>query len=181
MRRVTIFAASLVLALAAALVIAPPGLPEEQTCERGDESTEAVLPGVVLTWDSSFLSADGPDSGSYTLTVSVTNSGGSSEGVSIDDLELTHTTPRPRGQGPEATASASGLPVTVSPGETESFGVSGTYELVETDEGKKANLHFQASGEGSESAESFALGINAHVIAAGAQESGSARCLGLPL
>jgi hypothetical protein len=87
--------------------------------------------------------------------------------VTITDLELTHTTPRPRGRGPAATGEAQGLPITVAPGETKSFTVTGTYELVQTDEGKKANLHFTAFGNGVESGESFELGINTHFRAPG--------------
>ena len=43
--------------------------------------------------------------------------------------------------------------------------MSGTYELVQMDEGKQANLHFRASGHGASSGEPFELGINAHVRA----------------
>jgi hypothetical protein len=45
--------------------------------------------------------------------------------------------------------------------------VSGTYTLVNTDEGAKANLHFQALGRGVTTGEPFALGINAHLRAPG--------------
>ena len=55
---------------------------------------------------------------------------------------------------------AAGLPVTVAPGETESFTVSGTYELVQTDEGDKANLHLVATGS---AGGRFTLGINVHL------------------
>ncbi|MCM8750333.1 hypothetical protein NET02_14360 [Thermomicrobiaceae bacterium CFH 74404] len=136
-------------------------------CEPIEQSAEEVLPGVVLTWDSAFLCADAPDAGSYELTVTVSNSAESAEAVSIDALTLTHTTPRPRGQAPSASGDATGLPLTLAPGTTASFTVSGTYELVETDEGKKANLHFRASGHGLSSGEPFELGINAHVRAPG--------------
>ena len=136
-------------------------------CEPIEQSAEEVLPGVVLTWDSAFLCADAPDEGSYEFTVTVANSADSAEAISIDDLALTHATPRPRGQAPGASGDATGLPLTLAPGETASFTVSGTYELVQTDEGKKANLHFRASGHGSSSGEPFELGINAHVRAPG--------------
>ncbi|MGH2498559.1 MAG: hypothetical protein ACRDF0_00470 [Candidatus Limnocylindria bacterium] len=150
----------------------------QETCVVVDTSTEEVIPGVTLTWDSSFLCANAPDSGTYTFTVEVTNHEGSAEAVTIDDLELTHATPRPRGSGPAATGEAAGLPLTLAPGETGSFTVSGTYTLVETDEGKKANLHFQAFGHGVDSGETFALGINAHIRAPGATEEGGTGDLG---
>lgn len=136
-------------------------------CEPIEPSTEEVLPGVVLTWDSAFLCADAPDEGSYEFTVTVANSAESAQAISIDDFALTHTTPRPRGQAPGASGEATGLPLTLAPGETASFTVSGTYELVATDEGKKANLHFRASGHGASSGEPFQVGINAHVRAPG--------------
>ncbi len=136
-------------------------------CEPIEQSTEEVLLGVVLTWDSAFLCADAPDEGSYEFTVTVANSAESAQAVSIDALALTHTTPRPRGQAPDASGEATGLPLTMAPGETAGFTVSGTYELVATDEGKKANLHFRASGHGVSSGEPFQVGINAHVRAPG--------------
>jgi len=143
-----------------------PALAQEQ-CQSVDTSTEEVLPGVTLTWDSSFLCANAPDEGSYQFTVSVTNHAGSDEGVRIDDLSLVNATPKPRGQGPDATGTATGLPLELAPGETGSFVVSGDYELVETDEGKKANLHFIADGVGTTSGAPFELGINAHFRAPG--------------
>ena len=102
-----------------------------------------------------------------TITVTVANSAESAEAVSIDDLVLAHTTPRPRGQAPDASGEATGLPLALAPGQTASFTASGTYELVQTDEGKKANLHFRASGHGASSGEPFELGINAHFRAPG--------------
>lgn len=143
-----------------------------QTCGVVDTETEEVLPGVTLTWDSSFLCADAPDSDTYQFTVTVNSAASSSESVTIESIELTHTTPRPGGSGPSATGTASGLPLSLAPGGSGSFTVSGTYELVQTDEGKKANLHFQAHGAGDASGESFSLGINAHFRAPGATESG---------
>jgi hypothetical protein len=142
----------------------------QENCSVDDTSTQEVLPGVILTWDSSFRCEDAPDEGTYQITVQVANDAGSSEAVRIDDLILSHTTPRPRGQAPDATAEPEGLPITVDPGETESFTVSGSYELVETDEGKKANLHLLALGEGVDSGEEFELGINVHLRAPGATE-----------
>jgi len=151
------------------LGLATAGLPAAalQTCEPVDQSTEEVLPGVVLTWDSSFLCANAPDSDTYTFTVTVSNSAASDEAVVIESLALSHTTPRPRGRAPSATGSADGLPVTIAPGESADFTVNGSYQLVATDEGKKANLHFRAMGSGEESGLDFQLGINAHFRAPG--------------
>ncbi|GBD15736.1 hypothetical protein HRbin26_00629 [bacterium HR26] len=159
-----------VLAISALLVmlaVVVASAQDTQACDPIEQSTEEVLPGIVLTWDSAFLCADAPDEGSYEFTVTVANSADSAEAISIDDLALTHTTPRPRGQAPGANGEATGLPLPLVPGETASFTVSGTYELVQTDEGKKANLHFRASGHGVSSSEPFELGINAHVRAPG--------------
>lgn len=138
-----------------------------QTCQLVDTETENVIPGVILSWDSSFLCADAPDADSYTFTVNVSNDANSVEAVAIESFELANTTPKPRGQSPDATGEATGLPLILAPGETGSFEVSGTYELVNTDEGKKANLHFLAHGQGVESGEPFSLGINAHFRAPG--------------
>ena len=140
----------------------------QELCSVVDTSRKEVLPGVVLTWDSSFRCGDAPDEGTYRIRVRVSNDAGSSEAVKIRNLVLTHTSPRPRGQGPEATAEAEGLPITVRPGQTKSFTVSGSYELVTTDEGDKANLHLRALGKGKESNDRFRLGINVHLRAPGA-------------
>jgi hypothetical protein len=105
--------------------------------------------------------------------VRVTNAATSDEAVRIDGLRLSHTTPRPRGQAPSADATASGLPLVLAPGESDSFQVSGSYQLVQTDEGAKTNLHLRASGRGLESGLPFQLGINVHLRGPGAVESGS--------
>lgn len=141
-----------------------------QECTVFDQETKEVIPGVTLTWTSSFLCSDAPDEGSYHFTVTIENASASNEAVRIDALALRHTSPRPRGQGPAATADAQGLPLTVAAGSSGSFDVSGTYALVQTDEGKKANIHLTASGEGTSSGLPFNLGINAHIRSAGAVE-----------
>ncbi|MGQ0595292.1 MAG: hypothetical protein ACT4QB_22420 [Gammaproteobacteria bacterium] len=132
----------------------------QQICQRTDQSTEQVIPRVVLTWDSSFHCRNAPNAGEYMIVVRVFNASTSAEAVEIQNLVLTHTTPRPRGKAPAATAIASGLPITVAPGDTEDFTVTGDYALVKTDEGNKANLHLRAGGVGLTSDEDFALGIN---------------------
>jgi hypothetical protein len=173
MRKFRILAVLLFAVVASALV-AGSSFAATANCELVDQSTEEVLPGVTLTWDSSFLCANAPDSGTYEIEVTVANAAGSAEAVEISELRLSHTTPRPGGQGPEATAEAQGLPVVVGPGESASFSVSGSYELVSTDEGDKANLHLLALGRGVESGDAFELGINVHLRGEGAVEESAA-------
>lgn len=173
MRRIWISGLAMPMAgLIAVAVLAQPGQAQVEQCEKVDESTETVVPDVTITYDSSFFCADAADEGEYAITVSVANRADSSEAVTIDRLELSHTTPRPGGgSGPDATATADGLPVTVAAGETARFDVRGTYELVTTDEGDKANLHLRALGTGATSNEQFTLGINVHPRATGVAEA----------
>jgi hypothetical protein len=141
-------------------LIATPASAQAQECQVMNQKTKEAIPGVFLTWDSAFLCPDAPDSGEYTVTINITNSETSVESVTINDLFLSHTTPRPRRQAPKATAEANGLPLTIAPGETLSFTVSGTYEMVRTGAGMKANLHLRAKGFGDTSGVPFRLGIN---------------------
>ncbi|HRP96652.1 MAG TPA: hypothetical protein PL143_10405 [Rhodocyclaceae bacterium] len=143
-----------------------------QVCSLTDQSTKEILPGVIVTWDSSFHCFNAPESGEYMITVRVSNAESSVEAVTVETLRLRHTTPRPRGRAPAATASAepAGLPITVDPGSTEGFAVMGEYELVRTDEGMKANLHLAADGFGDASLLPFSLGINVHLRGEGATE-----------
>jgi hypothetical protein len=149
------------------------GLTQPHDCVVVDRSTEEVLPGVWLTWDSSFLCTAVLDAGNYAVTITVANEGSSDEAVWLDRLDLSHTTPRPRGQAPAATAEVDGLPVLVARGERERFTVRGRYELVTTDEGAKANLHFRASGHGGTSSLPFQFGVNLLVRGPGAVEAGA--------
>ncbi len=139
-------------------------------CGQVGQSSETVIPGVTLTWDSSFLCENAPDEGTYEISVRVENSASSAEAVRVDALRLMRTTPRAWRQAPYATARASGLPIVIAPGETRSFNVTGDYRLIMTDEGKKANLHLQAAGRGETSSEPFKLGINVHLRGPGAVE-----------
>ena len=139
----------------------------QQMCSLTDRSTEEVIPGVTLRWDSSFHCRDAPDTGGYQILVEAFNASESAEAVTIESLGLSHATPRPAGEGPAATAVAEGLPIMLEPGESGDFTVSGEYELIETDEGKKANLHLRAGGVGSRSGEPFVLGINVLIRAPG--------------
>jgi len=161
--------ALLVLAACSSVAEAPARLQPlaTQTCSVFDGSREQVAPGVTLTYDSAFLCEDAPSQERYTFTATVTNEGSSASSVTLDELELRLTTPRPRGASPDASGEASGLPLTLAPGESGSFTVSGSYELVSTDEGDKANLHFRARGTASEP---FNLGLNAHLRGSRAEE-----------
>lgn len=145
---------------AAAAAPATAGADQRETCVVVDQSTKEVRPGVRLTWDSSFRCLDAPADGAYDITVEVTNASSSERAATVEDLWLRHTTPRPRGQGPEASAEPGGLPLTLGPGETAQFTVTGSYELVPTDEGDKANLHLTAEGSADGR---FELGINVHL------------------
>lgn len=155
------------LALAVLGLLTTPAFAQPQECGMLNQKTKEVAPGVFLTWDSSFRCLDAPDSGEYLITVNVTNSETSLESVTIHELFLSHTTPRPRRQAPQATAEATGLPLTIAPGETLSFTVSGTYEMVRTGEGMKANLHLRAKGITAETADPFRLGINVKIRGSG--------------
>lgn len=148
-------------------------------CEPVGQETKIVIRGVTLTWDSQFWCDSAPDTGAYEIHFIITNHAGSAEEVHIDDLQLSHTTPRPRRQAPAATAVVSGLPLVIAPGESDNFSVRGTYNLVLTDEGKKANLHLRAVGRGITSDSPLRLGINAHLRGPGAVE-GNADTSGRP-
>lgn len=157
----------LLFALALIGLLATPVSAQPQECAVVYQKTKEVAPGVFLTWDSSFRCLDAPDAGDYLVTINVTNSASSLESVTINDLFLSHTTPRPRRQAPQATAEASGLPLTIASGETFSFTVSGTYTMVLTGNGMKANLHLRAKGTSDETADPFRLGINVKIRGSG--------------
>jgi hypothetical protein len=158
------------------------GLPvqaQDQVCQSTEQSTETVLPGVTLVWDSAFLCADAAPSGQYQITVSVSHTG-SGEAVEIQSAPLMLTSPRPFGQQPPATGTATGLPFTLAPGGSQTFDVSGQYELVQTDEGLKINLHFRAAGQALSSGEPFQLGINVALRGSGAVDNGGGDDDGAP-
>jgi len=142
-------------------------------CPAVDRSTDEVLrdPAIVLTWDSASRCGEAQDSGAYELIVTVTNDAGSGEPVTIRGVHVMRT-PRPRGQVGGATlGEIAGLPTgAIAPGESASFTVRGDYRLLQTDEGRKANLHIRADGEGATSGRPFSIGINAHFAAPGATE-----------
>jgi hypothetical protein len=134
---------------------------EENRCISVEQTTEEVVPGVFLTYDSEVLCASMEPTGVYAVTVHVKNEDTSVERpVTIDRLFLSHTTPRPRMTAPEATVDVDGLPIELMPGSMKSFAVSGEYTLVQTGQGMKANLHLRAAGYANMDWEPFILGIN---------------------
>ncbi|MCK6585804.1 MAG: hypothetical protein L6Q49_22090 [Anaerolineales bacterium] len=153
----TIFA--LLVSVALALTGFRPVLAQAATCVVAETSTEEVIAGVTLTWDSAFHCPNSPETGDYSITVNVQSDGASTESVVLESIELL-ITPLPGGEAPEATAEASGLPLTVAPGASGSFGISGTAELTQTDEGMKANLHLRVSGVGGTTNTPLQLGVN---------------------
>ncbi len=161
-------------------VFTAPAFAQTRVCEPVRQETKIVTRGVTLTWDSRFWCDNALDPGDYEIRVTITNHAGSAEAVRIDHLQLSHTTPRPRRQAPAATAVASGLPLVIGPGESGSFSIRGTYNLVLTGEGKKANLHLRAVGRGITSAAPFRLGINVHLRGPGAVEENAGASGRLP-
>ncbi len=161
-------ASLLLIAVVTAVLAAAPSLAADTKCQAVDTSTTEALPGVTLTWDSSFRCDPAARTGSYSIPVAITNARASAEAVDIQALRLSHTTPRPRGQRPDATAQARRLPVNIAPGERARFDVSGGYQLVSADDGDKANLHLRALGRGTQSGDLSRLGINVQLRGPGA-------------
>lgn len=155
--------------LALALAVPALGQSESPTCVAGEPTTELVTDGVTMTFDSDLTCSDAADAGTYSITVAVANDAASTAGVHIEEIALSHATPRTGGSSPEAgDPSASGLPLTLAAGEAGSFEVTGDYSLVQTDEGGKVNLHLRASGlTDDDEAAPFVLGINVHIRAPG--------------
>jgi hypothetical protein len=135
-----------------------------------DTSTDEVLDGVELTWDSSYHCLNAPTSGNYSITVEVSNDSDSVEAVRLTGIAVSHTTPRAGRLTPGGTANTADLPQDIAPGQSIMFEVTGTYSMVDTDEGQKANLHLRVAGFGLSSGDSFALGINVHIRGPGATE-----------
>jgi spore coat protein U-like protein len=136
-----------------------------ETCNVIDSSTDEVVPGVQMTWDSSFLCADAPTSGSYAISVEVINE--SDTTVDLNDVVLSHTTPRARRMSAGGSITGTSGLGTLAPGESTTVEVTGNYSMIETDEGLKANLHLRIRGEAN--GEPFKLGANVHVRGPGAE------------
>jgi hypothetical protein len=171
-RRVLVFAAAvaaLVLVVAQGVFassVAAPGAAADH-CDPTDQTTKTVARGTTVTYDSAFDCRDAARTGDYEVAVTVANAVDSAGTVRIDGIALGHTTPRPRAQAPDAGAATSDMPVDVQPGSEVSLRVTGDYELVDTDEGAKANLHLRLSGSTVNSGGSAVLGVNVHLRAPG--------------
>lgn len=144
---------------------------ESEACSVLKTTSQEVLPGITLTYDSAIWCQGVSDEGSYRITATIGNSATSVEGVVIDALALRLTTPRPRGQTPSVELEAdAGLPLRVEPGMVSNLTLAGTYALVATGDGKKANVHIHARGYGENSGVRFNLGINIHLRGEGTAE-----------
>ncbi|HKX75046.1 MAG TPA: hypothetical protein VJR05_06625 [Acidimicrobiia bacterium] len=163
MKKATIVAAvGLVVGL-----LAIPGTAQPVTCPVVDTSVEEVVEGVTLEWTSSFLCSDvptDPSSGEFHIEGSVANL--SEATVNLSGLGLAFTTP----PGSSGSVTSDDFAATIGPGSTHTFTATGTYQMVETDEGLKVNLHLRGAGD--VDGEPFALGINVHVRGVGATEDG---------
>ncbi|MGH2451702.1 MAG: hypothetical protein ACRDGE_10625 [Candidatus Limnocylindria bacterium] len=163
LRMLSVFAIVLVLGA----VVAASSLAQQASCTLTDQSTEEVAPGATLTWDSSFHCRNADTSGTYEIEVNVSNSAGSVDTVTVQAPRFEKATPRVRGQDPAGnSATATPASITLAPGQSGSFEVSGTYQMVETDEGFKVNHHLRAPGE-TDDGERFKLGINVALRAPG--------------
>ncbi|MBA2277829.1 MAG: hypothetical protein H0W06_08700 [Chloroflexia bacterium] len=143
--------------------------PEEQTqaCQSAEPGTE-TLAGATLNYASSFRCVGVAADGTFSIAVDVENAAGSVGPVTINDLVLTHATPKRRGQVADASVTAQGLPLTLDPGQSGTFTVAGAAALVEpgkSGKGGKANLHLQARGASATGDQPFQLGLNVQLRA----------------
>jgi len=143
----------------------PAGPPFSTDCEQmtvTEQSRENVSPDLVIIWDSSFHCIDAEEQGAYGFTATLSYEGPADASILLDELRLTHTTPRPMGEAPTATVSVAGLPLLLTKEGVE-VTVSGEYELATPGAAQLANLHFCAEGQVQDSGIPFALGLNAHL------------------
>jgi|FLYL01.1.fsa_nt_gi hypothetical protein len=158
------------VALAAAVWIALPATAQEVcTADPGSVETETLdESGVTVSWHGSHWCLGAPGSGTYQATLEIGFEGAAT--LQVDGVSLRHTTPRPGGSGPEATVEV----VDVSQdGDTVTVTVTGSYELVDTDEGPKANIHLTATGAATGTNgedDPFRLGFNVHLRGESATE-----------
>lgn len=157
--------------LVAFFLLAAPA-PAQEVCALVDTSTETVKsdPDVVLQWGSSFLCSEAPSNGAFRFTFTVANMPASALAVTIEDIQLRLATPRGRlGVAQGSITGKTGFNVTFNPNEARLFTVDGNYTLGKTDEGEKANLHFQVRGRDAYG-RVFFLGVNVHLRGPGAVE-----------
>jgi hypothetical protein len=62
-------------------------------CSLTETSTEEVLPGIVVSWSSSYHCAEADTFDTFELTVTVTNDVTSTEAVALSEIQLIRTTP----------------------------------------------------------------------------------------
>jgi hypothetical protein len=160
----------LVVAAVCFLAISTAYAQELEPCVADEQETELVAPGLTLTYDSSIACEGLADAGQYTVTVNVTNDSLSQESATLEAVTLMHTTPRPGGLAPAGDATASGLPLTIAPGSSASFEVSGVFELARPGMAPKTNLHLRVQGTGDTSGEYFLLGVNVKLRSAPEEE-----------
>ena len=142
-----------------------------QVCLSEESSTEEVLPGMTLTWASAVRCSAAPDQGSYQFDLLVEAGAANTGQAVVQSITLTHTTPRIDDQPPPATIElVTGLPLTIAANESQTFGVTGAYQLAEAGLAKLANLHFCAAGYQQSSGEPFYLGLNAFLRGPGTDD-----------
>jgi len=152
----------------------------QQECAAvpAEQSTKAISSGVTVTWEDSFICADPASAGTYQITALIANTTGSVAAVEINGVLLSHTTPRrgpPRAGAERATATGTGLPVTLQPGQSTQIIITGTYTLQRDDDDglAKLNLHLRLSGRATTDERSFQLPINVHLTPLGADDGES--------
>jgi hypothetical protein len=142
----------------------------EQTCIPLSIAAYQAAPTVKVQWENTFLCAGAPDSDTYRIVVRVWHASGT-ESAAFQQMVLTHKTPRARGRIPGGMKTGDTLPVNVSPSVMEqTFTVTGTYVLAETDEGKKANHHYILSGVAGAAGAPFSVPVNIKFRATGVEE-----------
>jgi hypothetical protein len=159
------------LALVGTLIVLPvAGQLTEPECDVTVDGTftEEVADAITLTFDGDFACPDAADSGSWSITVGVTND--SEADVTIDDVTLSHASPPFAPDGNEVLTTAN-LPLDVGPGESGDFEAGGSFALGETGDGALVNLHLRATGTATdgEDVQPFVLGINVHVLGPGVE------------
>lgn len=144
----------------------PPG--DVEVCLAEEQSSEEVLPGITLTWDSAFRCLNAPEEGVYEFNVIVEADADSTALAVVQAITLTHTTPRPLNVAPDASVDdVTGLPFTIAAGEVHTFTVSGEYELAAAGVARLANLHFCATGYDDATGTPFYLGLNTFLRGSG--------------
>ena len=128
-----------------------------------DASADVLDSGATITWDSSFRCIEAAEEGTYAFTINIALSGGDSSGVTLNEVQIRHTSPRPQSVGPEASVEPLAAPVAIPGDGNEMIEVRGAYKLVRTGAIQHANLHFCLVGTEAANGEPFSLGFSAHL------------------